>query len=103
MVKRNENRGGVLLVIEHNMQNPFTRKSVDVCPFDCHAVMLAPKEVIDLMENASFVHTRKKYITFFPKQLAGLRIFEKWIRWCPLGAQHMEAGWKSCIEFTADT
>ncbi len=90
-----------MLVIEHNIKNPFTRKSVDACPFDRHAVMLAPKEVIDLMENASFVHTRKKYITFFPKQLAGLRIFEKWFRWCPLGAQHMEAGWKSCIEFTA--
>lgn len=71
-----------------------TRKSVDACPFDRHAVMLAPKEVICLMENASFVHTRKKYITFFSKQLASLRIFEKWLRWCSFGAQHMETGRK---------
>lgn len=87
-------KDGILMVIEHNMKNPLTRKSVDACPFDRHAVMLAPKEVICLMENASFVHTRKKYITFFPKQLASLRIFEKWLRWCPFGAQHMETGRK---------
>lgn len=41
-----------------------TRKSVDACPFDRHAVMLAPKEVICLMENASFVHTRKNTSLF---------------------------------------
>lgn len=87
-------RGGVLIVIEHNMKNPLTRKSVDSCPFDKKAVMLTQDEVIRLMAQGNLKQLSKRYITFFPKQLSCLRFLDHAIGWCMLGAQHMEAGYK---------
>jgi len=87
-------KGGIFIVIEHNMKNPLTRKSVYSCPFDKNAVMLTEREVVHLMEKHSFQNISKRYITFFPKQLSKLRAIDKYLKWCVLGAQHMETGYK---------
>lgn len=87
-------KGGMLIIIEHNMKNPFTKKSVYLCPFDKNAVMMTETEVIRLMKKNAFTHWKKRYITFFPKQLSRLRVFDPYLKWCALGAQHMEIGYK---------
>lgn len=87
-------KGGMLLVIEHNMKNPLTRKSVDLCPFDKDAVMLTRNEVACLLEQNAFKKIEKRYITFFPEQFARLQVFDRYLKWCLFGAQHMEIGYK---------
>lgn len=93
-IYRRLKKGGIFIVIEHNMKNLLTRKSVDSCPFDKHAVMLTKREVMHLMKKNHFKNIQKRYITFFPKQLSKLWFFDKYIKWCALGAQHMETGYK---------
>lgn len=85
---------GHLVVIEHNMRNPLTRKSVAACPFDAQAEMLSAKECRALVNDTGFTHIRQKYITFFPKQLSFMRFLDFYIGWLPLGAQYMIIGEK---------
>ncbi len=87
-------RGGMLLVIEHNMKNPLTRKSVYLCPFDQDAVMMTRNETANLLERNAFLKIEKRYITFFPEQFVKLQVLDKYLKWCMLGAQHMEIGYK---------
>lgn len=87
-------KAGMLLVIEHNMKNPLTRKSVYSCPFDKDAVMLTRNEAARLLQRNAFKNIQKRYITFFPKQFAKLQVLDRYLKWCVLGAQHMETGYK---------
>lgn len=87
-------RHGHLIVIEHNMKNPLTRRSVEACPFDLEAEMLSIKECRTLIGKAGFTHISQKYITFFPKQLSFMRFLDSYIDWLPLGAQYMINGEK---------
>ncbi len=84
---------GHLVVIEHNMINPLTRKSVAECPFDNDATMLSVNECKNLV-NINFKNVHRKYITFFPKQLSFMRDLDSYIGWLPLGAQYMIVGEK---------
>lgn len=93
-IYRRLKKGGMFIVIEHNMKNLLTRRSVYSCPFDKNAVMLTEREVMRLMKKNSFKNIHKKYITFFPKQLSKLRFLDQYMKWCALGAQHMETGYK---------
>mgnify|MGYP002657412426 FL=1 len=85
---------GHLVVIEHNMINPLTRKSVAECPFDDDAIMLSVNECKTLVKNTNFKNVHRKYITFFPKQLSFMRGLDSYIGWLPLGAQYMIIGEK---------
>ena len=88
--------GGKLIIIEHNMKNPLTRKIV-TCKdnkVDADAVMLDVQECRDLLKGAGFRNITGQYIEFFPKQLAFMRFVDRFISWLPLGAQHMTSGTK---------
>lgn len=86
--------GGILVIIEHNMLNFFTRKTVNNCVFDKDAIMLDVKESIDLMKNNKYYNVKSSYITFFPEMLKVLRGMDKYLGWLPLGAQFMVVGEK---------
>ena len=87
--------GGKIIIIEHNMINPLTRKAVDSCEFDEEAIMLRPSECQALLRGEGFSDISSRYIVFFPKQLERLRFIEKYIHWLPLGAQFITFATKS--------
>lgn len=84
--------GGDLFVFEHNPANPLTRKVVRDCPFDEDAILLPVGETGRLLSDAGFTGTRHDYMTFFPHALGFLRPLERFIGWCPLGAQYVAHG-----------
>lgn len=87
--------GGRLGVMEHNPFNPATRWVVRTCPFDEGVVLLRPGEVRRLLRDAGFGGVRQRYTTFFPQLLGGLQPLERWLGWCPAGAQTFTMGRKA--------
>ena len=80
--------GGRMVIFEHNPLNPLTRRAVSRCPFDEGVVLLPSGEVRALC--ASVLRApRMDYIVFFPRWLAWLRPLERFLGWCPAGAQHV--------------
>lgn len=85
-------QGGRLVVFEHNPFNPLTLQAVQDCPFDDDAILLHPREIIQLFRDAGLKNISLDYIVFFPRMLSVFRQFEPMLRWCPLGAQTMTVG-----------
>lgn len=79
---------GQVIIIEHNMKNPLTVKSVKNCIFDNDAIMLNPNETKTLLVRNGFKQIKMHYTTFWPKQLSALKCLDKFIGWLPLGAQY---------------
>lgn len=84
--------GGRLFIFEHNPYNPVTRRAVAACPFDDDAILLAPREIRELLSSARLHSIQQDYVLFFPRPLARLRPFEPWLSWFPLGAQTLTIG-----------
>lgn len=80
--------GGHLLVFEHNMLNPLTRKVVRDCEFDRDAILLPRRELLCLVGQQPFHAVKAQYIVFFPKMLSFFRPAESSMGWLPLGAQY---------------
>ena len=80
---------GKLFVFEHNPLNPVTRWVVRQCPFDHDAILLMPGEAIARLHDAGLRYRRCDYIVFFPKLLSSCRPLERFLGWCPLGAQYV--------------
>ena len=80
---------GKLFVFEHNPLNPVTRWVVRQCPFDHDAILLKPGEVIKRLHDAGLRYHQCDYIVFFPKFLSSCRPLERFLGWCPLGAQYV--------------
>jgi ubiquinone/menaquinone biosynthesis C-methylase UbiE len=79
---------GHLLVFEHNVLNPLTRKVVRDCVFDKDAILLPRNELLKWVGQQSFRAVKAQYIVFFPRPLAFLRPVERSLGWLPLGAQY---------------
>jgi 2-polyprenyl-3-methyl-5-hydroxy-6-metoxy-1,4-benzoquinol methylase len=79
--------GGRMVIFEHNPLNPLTRWAVSHCPFDEGVALLWSSEVCALCSTELHL-VRTDYIVFFPRWLKGLRGFERFLSWCPAGAQH---------------
>lgn len=86
--------GGRLMVMEHNPFNPATRWVLATCPFDEGVIPLRPGHVRGLLADAGFSDVRQRYTTFFPQVLGRLRHLERWLGWCPAGAQTFTVGEK---------
>ena len=81
--------GGQLCIFEHNPYNPITRRIVSSCEFDEGVTLLKKSQLIKLSRESS--HTGKTssgYCLFFPSFLRKLLIFERKLRWLPLGGQY---------------
>lgn len=82
--------GGRLYVFEHNPWNPLTRKVVADCEFDRDAILLSMPRLRKALRLADFQALRGRFILFVPPtpRLNGLRFLDRWLFWCPLGAQY---------------
>ncbi|MFC2093471.1 class I SAM-dependent methyltransferase [Bacteroidota bacterium] len=79
---------GTLVVFEHNPYNPVTRHFVNNCVFDEDAILLKPKESLELIKTAGLITQKKNYTLFFPAFLKGLRFLEKYLGFIPIGGQY---------------
>lgn len=86
--------GGILVVFEHNPFNPMTRFIVKRAAIDKNAVLLYPKEMRNRYDRASFSNCKLEYLMFFPPNLKFFQRFERYLKWCPLGAQYVAVGKK---------
>lgn len=80
--------GGRAIVFEHNPYNPVTRRIVSNCPYDADAVLLRPRELRGILEDAGFAVRGQGYALFFPPALATLGRLEAYLGWLPLGGQY---------------
>jgi hypothetical protein len=83
---------GLLVVFEHNPYNPLTRLAVASCEFDDDAILLGPVELTRLLSRSGLADVGRRFIVFFPRTLAALRVLEPHLGWMPAGAQVMAVG-----------
>jgi len=62
--------GGALIVFEHNPLNPLTLHAVNTCPFDESATLVPAATMMRRIRSAGFAR------------------LERFLAWCPLGAQY---------------
>lgn len=81
---------GMIMIFEHNMKNPLTKRVVKRCPFDEDAVMVAPKELTKMLNKSGFQKVNVRYTLFFPRKgvFNAFIPIESKIAWCPIGAQY---------------
>ena len=79
---------GNLYVFEHNPQNPLTTKAFKTCEFDAGCKMIPPSLFINMCKEAGYKTIKRNYILFFPKFLSVFSGLEKYLKWCPAGAQY---------------
>jgi SAM-dependent methyltransferase len=80
---------GLFYFFEHNPYNPITRRIVNTCEWDSDAILLRPKESIDLIKKTGFkIESKNKYTLFIPAFLRFLRFTEKFLYFLPLGGQY---------------
>jgi len=51
--------------------------------------VLLPALEVSALLTSGLKLLRRDYIVFFPKWLSGFRVFERFLNWCPAGAQHV--------------
>ena len=86
--------GGLVAIFEHNPLNPLTRVVVNRCELDEHAVLLGPRRVRHLLEEAGLGDVDQRHILFFPWSGRLWRSVEASLGWLPLGAQYYVAATK---------
>lgn len=79
---------GYLYVFEHNPINPLTRNVFETCEFDVGCKMIDSKLFIQMCTNSGYNKIIRRYILFFPKFLSIFSGLEKFLKWCPVGAQY---------------
>jgi ubiquinone/menaquinone biosynthesis C-methylase UbiE len=93
-IKRILVTGGILVVFEHNPFNPLTRLIVKRAAIDKNAILLYPSEMRNRYRTAALATCTLEYIMFFPPNIHAFRRFERYLAWCPLGAQYVAVGEK---------
>lgn len=79
---------GSLYIFEHNPLNPLTVRVVNSCPFDENAKLITARALQITLLEAGYSQVETRYRIFFPGALRQLRFMEKFLRWCPAGAQY---------------
>ena len=80
--------GGELFLFEHNPYNPITRKIVSECIYDEDAILIKPKELIDLASETHLKYIKHRYCLFVPPKYKFLTKLEKYLGSIPLGGQY---------------
>jgi SAM-dependent methyltransferase len=80
--------GGRAFVFEHNPYNPLTVRAVNTCAFDENAILIKPRRLTSMVEQAGLADAHCHYRIFFPRALRRLRPAEPYLGWLPLGAQY---------------
>jgi len=89
------NKGGRLVIWEHNPLNPITQKIVKDCPFDEDAVLVPSKDLKNHFTQVPLSNVRVIYTSFFPKFLSALNFMDPHLGWLPLGGQYLVTGLKN--------
>lgn len=79
---------GLLFIFEHNPMNPLTLRAVNTCPFDANAKLITAWSLAATLASAGYSEVKTRYRIFFPGPLRKLRWLEKYLGWCPIGAQY---------------
>jgi ubiquinone/menaquinone biosynthesis C-methylase UbiE/glycosyltransferase involved in cell wall biosynthesis len=82
---------GVVAVFEHNPYNPLTRYAVNTCELDEDAVLLTPRETIELLKNSADVDPELRHYLFTPLGGAIGCSVDRHLRRVPIGGQY--AAW----------
>jgi SAM-dependent methyltransferase len=80
--------GGLVALFENNSWNIGTRMVMARIPFDRDAQPISPPQARRLMERAGFTVCEAWSLFYFPRLLARLRPFERFLARLPLGAQY---------------
>jgi len=83
--------GGMLLIYEHNPNNPLTVSAVRTCPFDTNARLIRASTLRDRVRAAGWRNCSAHFRVFFPRALGIARPLERFLRRLPLGAQYFVA------------
>ncbi len=86
-IKRVLKKGGIFLMIEHNLLNPLTKKLVNSLEMDRDAHFITPSEGQELL-GGFFSFLTLRYLLFFPAFLRAFVPLERFLGWCPLGGQY---------------
>ncbi len=86
--------GGHLAVFEHNLKNPCTRRIVHdpENSEDNPEFMMTPAEVSALLSRAGIRREWSGYTLFSPFRRPWVTSLERYLAWCPLGAQFCVMG-----------
>lgn len=93
-VRRVLKPGGLFLVYEHNPWNLLTRWAVERCVFDKDAVLLSSRYASGWLTSAGFGGVRTEYLFTIPPLSRALLRLDRFMSWCPLGAQYVTLGEK---------
>lgn len=81
--------GGVFALFENNPWNPGTRLVMRSIPFDRDAIPISPPEARALLRRAGFSEiAAPRFLFWFPRFLAPLRVLEPALVRVPFGAQY---------------
>lgn len=81
--------GGRLALFENNPWNVGTRMVMRRIPFDRDAIMISPRQAVQLVAAAGFKNRALvRSLFYFPRPLASLRRTEGMLAHLPLGAQY---------------
>ena len=80
--------GGLVALFENNSWNIGTRIVMARIPFDRDAQPISLPQARQLMERAGFTVRQSWSLFYFPRLLARLRPFERFLARLPLGAQY---------------
>ena len=80
---------GVVAVFEHNPFNPLTRHAVNTCDLDHDAVLLPPKETVELLRDTADVQPGRRHFLFSPLGGAIGCSLDRHLRNVPLGGQYV--------------
>lgn len=90
--KRVLTKGGILVICEHNPENPITVAITKNCPIDKNVTLISSKKLETLCEACGIRILQKKFIIFFPEFLSFLRRMERFLFRIPFGGQYMIIG-----------
>jgi ubiquinone/menaquinone biosynthesis C-methylase UbiE/glycosyltransferase involved in cell wall biosynthesis len=82
---------GVVAVFEHNPYNPLTRRAVDTCELDRDAILLSPRETVQLLTEPSDAEPQVRHYLFSPLGGAIGCSLDRHLRRVPFGGQYV--GW----------
>src|SRR6202035_5550062 len=80
---------GVVAIFEHNPFNPLTRRAVNTCELDRDAILLAPRETVELLKESAEVEPQVRHYLFSPLGGSIGCSLDRQFQNVPLGGQYV--------------
>lgn len=88
MIRERLSNKGILVVYEHNPNNPLTVSIVNSCEFDVDAKLIDAATMVKRCKMAGYINVKVKYRVFLPTFLKWFCFIERFLTWLPLGGQY---------------